>query len=126
MGGVMSDPNLTLAENIIHFQKVIENAARRKILWASLQGELLERCFHQSKKVYEETSVETKIMRQWVRFLQKLYKLVLDYYQLVYCTVSLSYIHCNFKIIEEICEHDKEKWKLFGTGLRIECHDQDL
>ena len=51
--GVMSDPSLT--------PKAIDDVTRRKILWASLPGELLEGCFHQLKKVYEETLVETKI-----------------------------------------------------------------
>ena len=65
----MFDPNLTLTQKIIYFQKAIGNATRRKILFTSLQGELLEKCFHKSKKVYKETLVETKITRQWVQFL---------------------------------------------------------
>ena len=60
----MSDPSLTLAQKIIYLQKAIDDVTRRKILWALLQGELLEGCFHQSKKVYEETLVETKITRR--------------------------------------------------------------
>ena len=40
-----------------------------------------------------------------------LYKLALDYNQITYCTVPLSYIHSNFKIIEEICKRNKERWK---------------
>ena len=109
--GVMYDPDLTLTQKIICLQKAIDDVTRRKIHWASLQGQLLEDCFLQSKKVYEKTLVETKIGRQWAQFLQKLHKLVLEYNQLAYCTVSLSYIRSNFKIIEEICECDKEKWK---------------
>ena len=108
--GVMSDPNLTLTKKIIYLQKAIEDATRRKIHWASLQGQLLEDCFHQSKEVYEKTLVETKIGKQWAQFLRKLHKLVLKYNQLQYCTVSLSYIRSNFKIIEEICERDQERW----------------
>ena len=50
--GVMFDPNLTPTQKIIYFQKGIEDSTRRKIYYASLQGELLEKCFHQSKKVY--------------------------------------------------------------------------
>ena len=110
-GGVMSDDNLFLPQKIIHLQKVIGDATRRKILYASLQGELLEECFHQSKKVYEEILVETKITKRWVQFLRKLYKLALDYNQITYYTVPLSYIHSNFKIIEEICKHNKERRK---------------
>ena len=102
--GVMSDDSLSLPQKIIHLQKVIDNATRRKILYASLQGQLLEDCFHQLKKVYKETMKETEIMRQWAQFLQKLYRLALEYNQAAYCTVPLSYIHSNFKIIEEICE----------------------
>ena len=106
--GVMEDTNLTLAEKIIYFQKAMDDATRRKIHWASLQEQLLEVSFHQSKEVYEKTLVE--IGRRWVQFLRKLHKLVLKYNQLQFCTVSLSYICSNFKIIEEICERDHEKW----------------
>ena len=74
--GVMFDPNLTPTQKIIYFQKVIGDATRRKILFASLQGELLEKCFRQLKKVYQETLVEMKITRWWVQFLRKLYKLL--------------------------------------------------
>ena len=109
--GVMFDPNLTPTQKIIHLQKGIEDSTRRKIYYASLQGKLLEKCFHQSKKVYGEILVEMKITRRWAQFLQKLYKLALDYNQITYCTVPLSYIHSNFKIIEEICECNKERWK---------------
>ena len=109
--GVMFDPNLTPTQKIIYFQKAIGNATRRKILYASSQGELLEECFHQSKKVYEEILVERKITRWWVQFLRKLYKLALDYNQITFCTVPLSYIRSDFKIIEDICKHDKERWK---------------
>ena len=107
----MSDNNLSLPQKIIHLQKAIDDAMRRKILWASLQGKLTEKCFHQLKKVYKETLVEMKITREWVLFLQKLYKLILNYSQLQFCTVSLDFFHCNFKIIKEICECDKERWK---------------
>ena len=45
--GVESDPNLTLVEKIIRLQEAIGNATRRKIHYASLQGQLLEDCFHE-------------------------------------------------------------------------------
>ena len=109
--GVMSDDNLSLPQKVIHLQRAIDDATRRKIYYASLQGELLEKCFLQSKKVYKETLEEMKITRQWSIFLQKLYKLALDYNQIIYCTVPLSCIRSNFKMIKEICEHDKERWK---------------
>ena len=88
--GVMHDSNLTSTQKIIHLQKGIEDSTRRKIYYASLQGELFEKCFLQSKKVYKETLEETKFTRWWVLFLRKLYKLALEYNQIMYCTVSLS------------------------------------
>ena len=109
--GVMSDSNLTLAEKINHLQKAIEDATRRKIHYASLQGELFEKCCLRSKKGYKETLEETKFSRQWVLFLRKLYRLAQEYNQITYCTVSLSYIRSNFKIIEEICKRNKDRWK---------------
>ena len=101
--------NLSLPQKIIHLHKAIDDATRRKILWASLQGELFEKCFQQSKKVYKETLEETKITRPWALFLRKLHKLVLSYSQLQSCTVPLRFLHCNLKIIEEICKCDKER-----------------
>ena len=67
--GVMLDHNLTSTQKIIHLQKGIEDSSRRKIYYASLQGELFEKCCLQSKKVYEETLEETKFTRPWVLFL---------------------------------------------------------
>ena len=80
--GVMYDPDLAPTQKIINLQKAIGDVTRRKIHWASLQGELLEKYIRQSKEVYEKTLVETKITRQWVQFLRKLHKLVLKYNQL--------------------------------------------
>ena len=111
--GVMLDSNLTSTQKIIHLQKGIEDSTRRKIYYASLQGELFGKCCLQSKKVYKETLEETKFTRWWVLFLRKLYKLALDYNQIIYCTVPLSYIHSDFKIIEAICNRNKERWN-FG------------
>ena len=42
--GVMLDPNLTSTQKIIYLQKGIEDSTRRKIYYASLQGELFEKC----------------------------------------------------------------------------------
>ena len=67
--GVMLDPNLTSTQKIIHLPKGIEDLTRRKIYYASLQGELFEKCCLQSKKVYKETLEETKFSRWWVLFL---------------------------------------------------------
>ena len=100
------DQNLMAAERIITYQKAIDDATRRKIHFASFQGELLEGCFKESKKAYTKTLKEVKIGVRWAKFLRKLHKLAVVYNQLIYCTVSLRYIHCNFKLIEEICETD--------------------
>ena len=108
---VINDPNLTQTQKIINLQKWVDDSTRRKIYYASLQGKVLEGCFQQSKKVYKETLEETKITRWWVLFLRKLHRLVLNYNQLQYCTVPLRFLHCNLKIIEEICKCDKERWK---------------
>ena len=67
--GVMSHDSLSLSQKIIHLEKAIEDATRRKIHYASLQGELFEKCFLQSKKVHKETLEEMKFSRQWVQFL---------------------------------------------------------
>ena len=108
---VMSDDRLSLPQKVIHLQKGVEDSTRRKIYYASLQGQLLEKCFLQSKKVYKETLEETKVTKRWALFLRKLHKLVLNYSELQFCTVSLHFFHSNFKIIKEICECDKEGWK---------------
>ena len=89
--GVMSDDNLSLPQKVIHLQEATDDARRRKIYYASLQGQLLEECFLQSKKVYRETLEEMKVTRQWALFLQKLHKLVLNYSELQFCTVSLRF-----------------------------------
>ena len=101
--GVESDPNLTLVERMIKLQKAIDDATRRKIHYASLLGELLQSCFNNLKKAYKETLEQAKIKRWWAFFLRKLHKLVDQYKQLAFCTVSLCFIRYNFKEIEEIC-----------------------
>ena len=109
--GVMSDPNLTLTERIIHLQKAIDDTTRRKVYFASLQGELLQGCFDESKEPYKESLKLVKIKRPWAQFLHTLHKLVLNYNQLQYCTVSLCFICNNFKAIEEIFKSEPENWK---------------
>ena len=108
---VMSDRNLTLMEQIIYLQKAIDDVTRRKVYFASLQGQLLQSCFDESKEAYKETLKEVKIKKRWALFLHKLYKLVLKYNQLAYCTVSLCFIHYNFEAIEEICKSEPDNWK---------------
>ena len=89
--GVMTDDSLSLSQNVIYLQRAIDDATRRKIYYASLQGQLLEKCFLQSKKVDKETLEETKITMQWSILLRKLYKLILKYSELQFCTVSLRF-----------------------------------
>ena len=48
--GVMLDPNLTSTQKIIHLQKGIEDSTRRKIYYASLQGELFENAVFDPRK----------------------------------------------------------------------------
>ena len=48
--GVMSDNSLSLPQKVIHLQRAIDDATRRKIYHTSFQGQLLEKCFLQSKK----------------------------------------------------------------------------
>ena len=107
----MADSNLDLTAKINHLQKAIDDATRRKIHYASLLGELPQSCFNESKETYKKTLEEVKIKRQWAQFLRKLYKLVLNYNQLQYCTVPLRFIQINFKAIEEICESEPDNWK---------------
>ena len=90
--GVMTDNNLSLPQKVIYLQRAIDDVTGRKIYYyASLQGQFLEKCFLQSKKVYKETLEETKITMQWSIFLRKLYKLILKYSELQFCTVSLRF-----------------------------------
>ena len=63
---VMSDDKLSLPQKVIHLQKGVEDSTRRKIYYVLLQGQLLEKCFLQSKKVYKETLEEMKVTRRWV------------------------------------------------------------
>ena len=89
--GVMTDNNLSLPQKVIYLQRATDEVTRRKIYYTSLQGQLLEKCFLQSKKVYKETLEETKIMIQWLIFLKTLYKLILNYSELQFCTISLHF-----------------------------------
>ena len=109
--GIESDPNLTLVEKIIKLQEVIGDATRRTIHYASLQGQLLENCFCESKEAYKRTLEQVNMKKRWALFLRKLHKLVLKFNQLAFCTVSLCFICYNIKAIEEICKSDPDIWK---------------
>ena len=67
--GVMTDNNLSLPQKVIYLQRATDDATRRKIDYALLQGELFEKCFCQLKKVYKETLKEMKFTREWSIFL---------------------------------------------------------
>ena len=62
--GVMTDDNLSLPQKVIHLQRAIDDVTRRKIYYASLQGQLLENAFRQLREAYRETLEETKITMQ--------------------------------------------------------------
>ena len=109
--GVMFDSTLSLVQKIIKLQEVIEDTTRRKIHFVHLQGQLLEDCFRKSKEAYKKTLEQVNIKKRWALFLRKLYKLVLEYNQIEYCTVSLHFICYNFKVIEEICKSEPDNWK---------------
>ena len=109
--GVESDPNLTLVEKIIKLQEAINDATRRKIHYALLQGQLLEDCFRESKEAYKRTLEQVNMKKQWTLFLHKIHKLFLKFNKLAFCTVSLHFICYNFKAIEEICKSDPDNWK---------------
>ena len=66
---VMSDDKLSFPQKVIHLQKGVYDSTRRKTYYASLQGQLLEKCFLQSTKVYKETLEEMKITREWSIFI---------------------------------------------------------
>ena len=76
-----------------------------------MQGELLESCFNESKKAYKKALEQAKIERWWALFLRKLHKLVDQYNQLAFSTVSLRFVCYNFKEIEEICKSEPGNWK---------------
>ena len=109
--GIESDPNLTLVEKIVKLQEVINDATRRKIHYASLQGQLLEDCFRESKEAYKRTLEQINMKKRWALFLHKLHKLVLKFNQISFCTLSLRFICYNIKAIEEICKSDPDNWK---------------
>ena len=109
--GIESDPNLTLVEKIIKLQEAINDATRRKIHYASLQGQLLEDCFRESKEAYKRTLEQINMKKRWTLFLRKSHKLVLKFNQLSFCTVSLRFICYNIKAREEICKSDPDNWK---------------
>ena len=59
----MFDSTLSLVQKTIKLQEVIEDVTRRKIHFASLQGELLQSCFDESKEAYKKTLEQVTIKR---------------------------------------------------------------
>ena len=108
---IIYDPNLTLVEKIKRCQKAIDDPTRKKIHFASLQGQLLQTGFLKGKKVYEQTLKDANIKRQWAHFLRELYKLASRYNKILFCTVSLKFLRLNLKIIKEICDSDPGEWQ---------------
>ena len=47
---VMPDDKLSLPQKVIHLQKGVNDSTRRKIYYASLQGQLLENAFFKRRK----------------------------------------------------------------------------
>ena len=109
--GIEYDKTLSTVKKIALYQKAIDDTMRRHIYFAANQGKLLEKCFIQGRKIYKKTLKESGMSRQWAHFLRRLVKLVEDYNQFLYCTITLKFVKRNFKIIREICERDPEKWK---------------
>ena len=109
--GIEYDKTLSTVKKIALYQKAIDDRMRRHIYFATNQGKLLEKCFIQGRKIYKKMLKESGMSRQWAHFLRRLVKLVEDYNQFLYCTITLKFVKRNFKIIREICERDPEKWK---------------
>ena len=85
--GVMLDPNLTSTPKIIRLQKGIEDSTRRKIYYASLQGELFEKCCLRSKKVYKENEVYKTVGAIFTKIIQTCSGIQSNY--VLYCSFKL-------------------------------------
>ena len=109
--GIESDRTLSTIQKIVLYQKSIDDMKRRHIYFATNQGKLLEKCFILGRNIYKEMLKESGLSRQWAHFLQRIAKLIEDYSRILYCTIDLKFIKRNFKIIQEICERDPDKWR---------------
>ena len=70
---------------------------------------------HGQKNMNTQRTLDVEKVREFVEDFNKLFESMdkrfrVNKNSLQYCTVSLCYICSNFKIIEEICECDQEKW----------------
>ena len=70
--GIDDDESLTTVQKINMHQRAIEDATRRKIYYASMQGRLLDICFNQGRNVYQRMLNKTGIKRRWASFFEKI------------------------------------------------------
>ena len=105
--GVMFDPNLTLAPKIIHLQKQLMMQQEERFSALHSKVNYLKNAFINGRKFMKKIWRKQRLQDRGCNF----YENALDYNQIKFFTAPLSYICCNFKIIEEIRERDKEKWK---------------
>ena len=68
---VCFDQNLTDTEKIIAYEKAIDNAMRRTIHFASLQGEIMERFYKKSKAEYKVLLRDPKVGVRWAQIYEK-------------------------------------------------------
>ena len=68
--GIDDDRNLMTVQKINMYHRAIDDATRRKIYYASMQGRLLDICFTQGKNVYQRTLNETSIKKWWASFFE--------------------------------------------------------
>ena len=61
--GIMSDSTLSSVQKIIKLQEAINDVTRKRIHFVSLQGELLESCFRESKGAYKRTLEHVNIKK---------------------------------------------------------------
>ena len=99
--GIKNDKTLSTIQKIVLYQKAIDDMKRRHIYFATNQGKLLEKHFFQARNIYKKTLTESGLSRQWTCFLRRLVKLIEDYNQILYCTISLKFIETNFKTHEK-------------------------
>ena len=90
--GIEYDKTLSTVKKIALYQKAIDDMTRRHIYFATNQGKLSEKCFIQGRKIYKKMLKESGMSSQWAHFLRRLVKLVEDYNQLLYCTITLKFV----------------------------------
>ena len=109
--GVESDPNLTLVEKMIKFQKAIDDATRRKVYFASFWGNCHKIVSMNQRKPTRKHWRRLGLRDSGCNVCVHSTNWFFNYNQLQYCMVSLHFIQINFKAIEEICESEPDNWK---------------